>query len=755
MTVVRNEFEQGENNPDLILNQRMMAVAFEWHNYGKSTIGNRSDIERVPIENLQAFYRKYYQPDNVVLIITGKFEPATAIRLMEKHFGPLPRPTRVLPKTYTEEPPQDGERTVVLRRVGKVAVVGVMYHIPAAAHPDNAVCEVLNLVLGDAPSGRLYKALVETKKATDVSVGNTNWHDPGVTEIVAHPEAQVAPEEVRDIILKEVESPRPFTNEEVERAVKKYLSFREQSLAQSKTIGLELSEWIGAGDWRLLFLHRDRVAKVTADDCNRVAAKYFKRTNRTVGLFIPTNEPARALIPEAPDLAELLKDYKGGKAIAEGEKFDISPANIEARLRRVILPSGVKVALLPKKTRGETVVGGITLHFGNEKSLAGRNVACEILGELMPRGTVKHSRQEIDDILAKLSSSLNVDSDLGKLSITWQSKRDNVAALLELVREILRQPTFPENEFDEIRRARLQELAKGLTDPQALAAEAFRRTINPYPKDDVRYQPTLQEMLERWQKVTRDDVVGLYREQLGAVGEVALVGDFDTEAVLRQLTDLFADWPSKTPYAMIDQTANTKVPYKKESINTPDKENAVYVAGLAFPMKRDDPDYPALLIGNHILGGSFTSRLVVRLRQNEGLCYGVGSGLQVEAKNPYSVFRIGAICNPLNINKVDDGAIEELTKLLKEGVSAQELAEAKKAYIQEMAVKRGNDSALAGMLQQSLFLDRKFTYYAELEKKIAALQVEDVNRALRTHLSPGRIVIIRAGDFQKKNAGPK
>jgi len=749
MTVVRNEFEQGENSPDNILNQRMMAVAFEWHNYGKSTIGNRSDIERVPIENLQAFYRKFYQPDNVIIIITGKFDEAKAIRLLSEHFGTMPRPERVLPNTYTEEPAQDGERNVILRRVGKVAVVGAMYHIPASVHPDNAVCDVLNLVLGEQPGGRLYKALVETKKATNVYVGSSNWHDPGVLEVYAHVADKVDPDEVRTIIIRELESMKDASKEEVDRAVKKYLSLREQSLANSKTVGLELSEWIGAGDWRLLFLHRDRVAKVAPSDVNEVARKYLKQSNRTAGVFIPTEQVARTPIPEGPSVASLVKDYKGGKAIASGEVFDPTPANIEARVKRLTLPSGIKVALLPKKTRGETVVGQISLHFGNEKSLQGTHVASEMMGALMKRGTEKYTRQQIVDELAKISSSLAIGSDLGELSVTWQSKRANLPALLEIAEQVLRKPTLPESEFDELRRQNAQSISKNMTEPQALAGVAIRRFLNPYPKEDIRYRPTLEEQLERWNKITRSEVERLYRDQLGANGEIVVVGDFDVDATVKQLEKIFDNWKAPVAYEKIREVANTKVAAHKENINTPDKENAVYVAGLTFPLKKGDADYAALLLGNHLLGGNFSSRLITRLRQNEGLCYGCGSGLRVDSEDPYTAFSIFAICNPQNLDKVDKGALEEVAKILKDGVSASELDDGKKAYLQDLVVARGKDNALASMLQEGLYLGKTFEYHADLEKKIAGLNVGNVNQALNKHISPGRLVIIRAGDFSK------
>jgi len=750
MTVVRNEFEMGENDPDNILNQRMMAVAFEWHNYGKSTIGNRSDIERVPIDNLQAFYRKYYQPDNIVLVVTGKFDEQKAIQLIEQHFGTMKRPARELSNTYTEEPAQDGERTVVLRRVGKVHVVGLMYHIPAAAHPDNAVCDVVQYIMGDQPGGRIYKALVETKKATRINVSCTNWHDPGTFEVYAHVADKVTPEEVRDIIVRELEAGKPITQEEVARATKKLLSQREQSLTNSKAIGVELSDWIGSGDWRLLFIQRDRIAKATPDEATQVAAKYFKQSNRTVGMFYPTQQVARTPIPESPAVAGLVKDYKGGKAIAAGEGFDPTPANVEGRVKRLTLENGMKVALLPKKTRGETVVGEIAIHFGNEKSLAGQHVAADVLGVLMKRGTEKYTRQQIDDLLAKLSSSLAVGSGLGELSVSWQSKRENFPALLQLMQEVLRKPTFPADEFEEIRRKQTQSISKNMTDPSALSTNMFQRLLHPYPKDNIRYRPTLEEGLERWNKATRDEVVSLYKDQVGATGEIVVVGDFDVDETLKQLEAIFAGWKTPVKFEVIREVANTEVPGKKENINTPDKENAVYYAGHTFPLKKGDPDYAALLLGNHLLGGNFSSRLIDRLRQREGLCYGVGSGLRVDAEHPYTRFAIRAICNPQNIDKVDNGALEEVVKILKEGVSASELDEGKKAYLQDMAVNRGDDSNLASMLQEGLYLGRTFQYYADLEKQIAALQVEDVNRALARHISPKRFVIVRAGDFSKK-----
>ncbi|HEY7315838.1 MAG TPA: pitrilysin family protein, partial [Gemmataceae bacterium] len=266
MTVVRNEFESGENNPQYILFQRMVATAYEWHNYGKSTIGNRSDIERVPIEKLQAFYRKHYQPDNAMVIVAGNFKEAKALALIAKYFGALKKPQRVLDDTYTEEPAQDGERSVVLRRVGNVGLVGAVYHVPAAAHPDSAALDVLSDVLASQPSGRLYQELVEKgKKVTSVAASVQGLHDPGIFIVYASVAEKTPVESARDVLMREIDKVRDgrFTEEEVKRAKDEFKSNWKQAMTRSNRIGISLSEWASRGDWRLMFLHRDRVAKVT------------------------------------------------------------------------------------------------------------------------------------------------------------------------------------------------------------------------------------------------------------------------------------------------------------------------------------------------------------------------------------------------------------------------------------------------------------------------------------------------------------
>jgi zinc protease len=766
MTVVRNEFESGENNPQGILMQRIEAAAYEWHNYGKSTIGNRSDIERVPIENLQAFYKKYYQPDDVVLVVAGKFEEPRALELVQKYLGSIPRPGRKLDNTYTEEPAQDGERNVILRRVGKVGSVGVAYHIPSAGHPDWAALDLLADIISQQPSGRLYKALVESKKATSAIAFAGNNHDPGLFTALSQAEPGQL-DAVRDTLLATLEgmASAPFKADEVDRA--KVRMRRSQELLQynSTAMSQALSSASARGDWRLLFIQRDRIQAITADDVNRVAKTYFQKQNRTVGVYIPTDNPQRLAIAPAPAMDSIVKDYKGGSVAVAGEVFDPTPENLDARTRTVEV-GGIKAGLLPKKNRGETVSLVLTLHYGNEQSLNGKTTAAGMLPMLMMTGTTKHDRQALRDELDSLGIRISPGlggfgggrrgggggaSTPGQLTFSVEAKRSTLPAAIQLLGEILREPAFPAVEFDNLKRRSTAMWQMMRTEPTALASNRLSRVLSPYPPTDIRYVPTPEESEERLEAVTLAQVIALYKEQLAATsGELAIVGDFDPEPTLAKLRETLKDWKSRVLVKRIERAAPANLAGLKEDILTPDKANAVFEAGLAFPMKESDPDYAALRLGNFMFGGgTLSSRLGNRVRQKEGLSYGAVSLFNASLRDPEASFRISVITNPVNIDRVEKAVVEELQEFLANGPSPAELSDAKKAYLENQKVSRTSDTAIAGDITTNLELGRTFARTSELEKRIAALTPEDVKAAFRKYVDPQKLVIIRGGDFKK------
>ncbi|MFO0960562.1 MAG: pitrilysin family protein [Isosphaeraceae bacterium] len=764
-SVVRNEFERGENSAERVLNQRMMSVAYEWHNYGKSTIGNRTDIERVPIDRLKAFYKKYYQPDNIVVVVAGKFEEAKALELMRKHFGAIPKPDRKLDATYTEEPPQDGERLVTLRRVGDTPVVGLAYHVPAVTHPDAIPVQVLGSILSTQPSGRLYKALVEPKKAASVFASGRPSHDPGLFEVTASLPKGGSLDEARDIILATLEGVKEkgVTQDEVDPGQAADPQGPRAGLGRRQPDRRPARRRDRQGDWRFYFINRDRVEAVTPEQVQQVAKKYLTRSNRTVGYFIPTDQPERTPVPEGPSIASLVDGYKGREAGSAGEAFDASPLAIEKRVQRPQAIEGVKVALLPKKTRGETVNLALTLHYGNAENLKGYNAASGFLGDLMTRGTKKMNRQQIQDALdantARLSAGMGGGGRggrgggggggaLGSVTFSVETKRANLPAVLEILRQVLREPTLPADEFDVMKVARISALESSRTDPAALSAGQLSRMLSSYPKDDVRYLPTPDESLERMKAATIDQVRTLYDEYLGAGhGELAIVGDFEPSEALPIVAKMLEGWKASRPYGRIERPYQGNAQAARETIVTPDKANANYVAGMELPIGDDHPDYPALIVGNFVLGGgSLSSRLGDRLRQKDGLSYGAGSAFAASAFEPRATLLLNAICNPGNLPRVVAGADEELARLLKDGITAQELALAKTGYARQQELRRSNDGALAGLLSGHLERGRTLKHDADLEASIQGLNADDVAKALRKHIDPRKLVVVGAGD---------
>ncbi|HVS04293.1 MAG TPA: pitrilysin family protein [Thermoanaerobaculia bacterium] len=751
MTVVRNEFEMGENSPQFVLMERMLSAAYLWHNYGNTTIGARSDIENVPIERLQAFYRRWYQPDNAILVVAGNFDRARSLELIQRELGAIPRPERQLPRLYTQEPAQDGERTVTLRRVGEVQLLGAAYHIPAGSHPDFAPLDLLAFVLADTPAGRLHKALVETGKAAGVGGFAFQLADPGVLLLFAEARKDRPLAEIEETLLAEVEQrilAEPPTAEEVDRARASRLTSWQTTLRDSERAAIELSEWASMGDWRLMFLHRDRVEQVTTEDVLRVAQAYLRPNNRTLGRFLPTEAAQRVAIPETPDVAALVEGYEGREVLAEGEAFDPSPEAIEARTRRLQLPGGIKVALVPRESRGDVVQLVLALHFGDLESLWGKSRIGELTGGMLMRGTESRSRQQIQDELDRLGAQLAVFGGASGAQARLEVPRPNLEAALRLLADVLRRPAFPESELEQLREAALAQLEEGKTDPFRIAFTAFRRHLEQWPEGDPRHVPTPEEAIAATEAVTGDQIRQFHRDFYGAsASEVAVVGDFDAAEVEALLRELFDGWEGATPYQRIPDPYTQVAPIV-QAFETPDKESAVFVAGMPLELQDTDPDYLALVLANYMTGGGFlNSRLATRLRQQEGLSYTAASSFSASPWEKDATFMSYAIYAPQNAARLEAAFSEEMQRIVEGGFTAEEVEAAKKGWLQRRQVSRSQEDELAALLQAQLHRGRTLQRDAEIDARVAALTPQEVHAAVRRHLDLERLSVIKAGDF--------
>jgi zinc protease len=749
-SVVRNEFESGENDPVGVLLDRVMSSAYLWHNYGKTTIGSRADIERVPIDNLRAFYQRFYRPDNAVLVVAGRIDTANTLRWVNEYFGKIPRPAQKLPQTYTVEPTQDGERHVTLRRTGDLQLTAAGYHIPAGSHPDFPAVQLLFDVLSSEPTGRLYQALVEKGLASSVAGYTYDLREPGYAFVWAEVLRDKPLDDVTRVLLGTLDTLRdaPITAEEVDRARNRYLRSFEQTYFDSERASLRLSEFIAKGDWRLWFLQRDRLEAVTAADVNRVAAAYLKPANRTTGVFLPDPNPDRAAIPAAPAPAEQLANYTGRPAPTAGENFDPSPENIAARLRSETLPGGAQLSFITKATRGNTVNVSLALRIGSIETLAGKATLSRLTAAMLRRGTATRSLEQINDALSQLKSSVQVSSSGQNVIVNISSKRDQLLPTLEIATDMLRAPSFPEGELQKLRAEWLANIDSDRSEPRSVASRELDRLTAPYPAGDFRRGLSFDEEVAALKAIGVADLRRFHADFYGAAqATAAVVGDFDATTTRAALGALLSNWMAPVAYQRAPNEY-FEVPAVTRRLATPDKANAFMLAEQNLPLRDDNADYPALVIGDFMLGGGFlNSRLVNRIRQKEGISYGVASRLTADPFDPSASFFSIAIYNPGNSARLLAAYREELERIRTEGFGEDELREAKNGWLQERNLNRGQDDTLASQLSTLLRLKRTPAWDAEFERRVAALTVADVNAAFKKWIRPDALVIVEAGDF--------
>lgn len=748
MTVVRNEYENGENSPGAVLMKRMQSVAYDWHAYGRSTIGNKSDIENVRISNLQNFYHTYYQPDNAVLLVAGKFDPAKTLLSINRLFGAIPKPKRTLPDFWTVEPTQDGDRSFTVRRQGDVQIVALGYKVPSGLHDDSDVLSFASTILGDSPTGRLHKLLVETGKASQVFAYGQTGYAPGLQYFGAVVKKDAPLEPVRAALTQAVEefAKNPPTPEEMERAKRGFLNEFERSLNDPQQVGVALSEVIALGDWRLFFVGRDRVNKITSEQVAAAAGRYFKRDNRVTGEFIPDDNPQRAVVPPAPSVQSLLKDFKPQASTLSAEDFDPSQANIMKRTT-LTTASGVKLALLPKKNRGQTVTVDLRQHIGDEQNLFGKAALPGLTSAMLMRGTTKYDRVQLADAFEKLKIS-------GSLT-HFQTTREHLPEALKLVAHVLREPSFPAAEFEQLRQQSIVGLEASRSEPTNVASRALNEHFDIYPKGDIRHETTLEEDLADLKSATLEQVKAFHRDYYGTVpAEMAIVGDFDAKAIASLVDPLFGQWKAPMHVAPVLRKNGDIAPIH-EFLNTADKENGFYTARINVDLNVEDPDYPALMLADYIFGGGgMRSRLMDRIRQKEGLSYGGGSNLVAGDLDRAGMFAISAIAAPQNLAKVDAAVREELLRVLKDGFTTAELAGARSGLMQQRIQNRADDGALAAGWTSYMYRGRTFEWSADFERRLVAVTLPQLNAAFRKAIDPAKMSVVMAGDKAKVKSAP-
>ncbi|MEO5684074.1 MAG: pitrilysin family protein [Chitinophagaceae bacterium] len=756
-SVVRNEFEQGENYPSGVLNERILSAMYLWHNYGKSTIGSKEDLERVKAPTLKVFYKKYYQPDNAVLVIAGKFDEKKALDAVQQYFGVIPKPARVLEAPYTVEPAQDGERSVMLRRAGDIQYIGMGYHTPSLADKDYAANDVLTEILTNDPSGVFYKKLVETKLASKINGYAQTLYDPGFTYFQAEVPKDKSIDSAKQVLLQAADEvgTMTITEEDVNRAKNNRLKYIENTNNKLIDLSIGITEFIGAGDWRLWFLYRDRIEKLTLADVQQVAKKYYKTSNRTYGVFVPDAAPDRTKINETPDIAQLLNGYKGKEAAAQKTNFENTIENIKKTAVYGKLANGGKYVLLEKPAKGDKIDAVITLRLGNETNLTGKSEIASIAAKMLKTGTSTKTKKQITDELDRIKTDINIFGAADVLTIRVNTDKQNLPAALAMVDDLLKHPKFDAAEFEKIKIDTKADYEASRNEPSTVASRKLSKLSTKYPKGHPNYASDADESLADLAAVKLDDVKKYYADFYGANNSVAsFVGELDKKQIIGFLESTLGSWISKAPYKQVE-TKYFDLPGAVESIPTPDKTNAALMGNINLNISEKSADYPAVFMANELLGGGafLSSRIPQRLREKEGMSYGAGTYVGADYTFNAGNWGVYAIFNPLYQGRLDSALHQEITKAKTEGFTQDELTKSVSSWLQQNKTMLGLNNMLANMLRNYLRDDRSLDDYLNFENKVKALNLATVNAALRKHFDESKLMLIYAGDFQKKTTG--
>jgi zinc protease len=768
MTVVRNEFERGENSPIRALYKEIYQTAFVAHPYHHSTIGHRSDIEKVSIEKLREFYNTFYWPNNATVTIIGDFEPARALELVKKSFGAYPHSPKPIPALYTEEPEQNGPRRTLVKRAGQLGVVAVAHKIPPATHADFAAVTLMSAILADGKNSRMYKAITNKNLSTGVDGEMGIFSDPSMHIVFAPLAPGAKHDEVEAIIVQEIERLKKdgVTEVELQAAVAKNAADAAFKLDGSFGIAGNINEFISAGDWTLFYGLDEATKRVTVADIQRVANKYLTEDHSTTGWFIPINAATAA--PAAGTAKSTAKTgFKD--TLSDGPYYYRDPslnAGMQTVLAAATEPSGgaasaatgTKIAPNAKRSKiagvdviayptgvKDVVTVRASLPAGRAQGAGGNPAVATLTAMLLDQGTKAHDKFSIAEKLEAVGASINFRVGTDLLDISAKSLKKDAPLVLSLMAEQLRTPAFASEEFDKAKKQMAGGIKRSLENTDFRAADAFNRMTYPVGHPSRGVAP--EDMLTAIESATLADVLAFHQANYGpAAMTLVLVGDLDMPALQAEIVRSFAGWTGGKGVVRASKAAGPATASTQDVVMD-GKTSVSVVMGQPSGLRYSDPDYQALRLATAILGSGFTGRLMANVRDKEGLTYGVGANMQGDMVNDGD-WRISATFAPGLLDKGIASTQRQLKLWFDAGATPAEISARKSNLIGSFKVDLATTGGMAGALLSAVNRGYDVNWLDEFPTRINALSEQQVNGAIKKYLKPENMMLVRAGTFE-------
>ena len=765
--VVRNERRQGvENTPYGIVEEAVVQTLFpKGHPYYAYVIGSHADLQAVKLEDVKSFFKQYYAPNNASLAIVGDFEPAQAKKLVEKYFGTLKRGPTV-PAIKADTPKITAERRRVVKDRIELPRVYLAWITSPIFKPGDADAQVAAEILGGGRSSRLYKKLVYEKQiAQAVSAQQESLILGSMFRIQATARPGHTAEELEKAIDEELQAfrTRPPDAREVDRAKTTIESNIIQGLETLGGFGgvadrlNSYNHYLGAPD----YLEKDiqRYRAVTPDAVLAFARDQLAPTARAVVHAVPGEQELAPEVATPP--APQSKAGEGAESINADEPWrNEVPKGAPAKSLTIATPQSTQLSngltLILSERQGLPVVSAnLVVKTGSDANPVDKPGLANFTAAMLDEGTATRNALQIADEMAQLGSSLSIGSNMDATLVQVRGLKRTFPQVLDVVADVALRPTFPAEEIERQRASRLAQLVQQREAPSALASKIMAGALygskHPYGFTEVGTETSVKE-------ITRDDMLAFWKQNFVPNNAALVVAGNITMAELKPLAEkAFASWQRGTPArpALGTPAGTTARIIIVDKPGAPQTELRVAAVGLP----RSTPDFQSVQVMNTALGGLFSSRINMNLREQHGYSYGAGS-VFVFRKGPGPFLVQSAVRTDVTAPAVTE-ILKEIRGMAQQPMTADELTKAKDSMSRSLPGAFERSDSAAGSFSNVFIYDLGLDYFSTYTERVNAVSSEHALKVARKYLVPEKLVVIAVGDrakiepeLKKLNLGP-
>ncbi len=743
MTVVRNEFERGQNSPSGVLDENIWATAYQAHPYHHSTIGWKADIENVSIERLREFYDTFYWPNNATAIAIGDFAEKDALSMIKKHFGKIRKSTKPIPEVYTEEPKQEGIRTITLKRAGQQGIVGVAHKTPAATHPDAAVFTVLSSILSSGKNSRFYKNITDKGLTTSVYVWDYLFKDPGLFTVYANLSPEVDHKTVEKAIVDEYEKIKKngVSDKEIKNAQTQLIASMKFRQDGSYATASGLNEAIASGDWTLYTTYNEKIGAVTKEDVQRIVKEYFKEDLSTIGYFVPLGAGGqnKKLATGAKDLEKMKLKYYSDDIIYPSEERLLSAKVVDTEP-----VEGIRLLTLKRGSGVVTLTGSM---LGGDIYASGNARTADLVAAMLDQGTTNMTKFEISAKLEAAGARLGFFSGQARVGFSGKFLSEDTKMVFGLLADQLQNPLF---DIEDLNKVKKRQIASYKRSKESTRGNATNNMLKAFYGSSHQNSPTEPDIaMDDIKKITSTNLRGFHSKNYGTGSMVVVVvGDVDHNKLEDIIKKEFGGW-KKSPLQEKKETSTANKVSDKVYVTMKDKTSTDFLVGTALGINRYHPDYLPLYVATHALGGNFSARLMQTVRVKEGLTYGINSSMRGFGNGNDGYWMVGGTFSPKLLSKGESSTLREIKKWAEEGITQKELDITKSTLTGGFQVGFDSTGGLAGGILDAIIVHGDLTYLDGYPERIKAITLDEANTAISKYIFFDDLYQVAAGTIDK------